>query len=124
MQPYVEPIWGWDDAFQHLRFKRMWAPQNIQIFSLKEREIGYYEVHEIEGRLKLDNIFVHEDYRGKGVGARVLRDMIERYKEQYQIMTLNVLHNNPACNLYKRLGFQFVKVNDQVHEYELLTKHL
>jgi len=33
--------------------------------------------------------------------------------------TLNVLHNNPASNLYKRIGFEFVKVKDQVHEYEL-----
>ena len=120
MRPYVEPIWGWDQDFQHSRYKRLWVPKNIQIFSLDGKEIGYFETHEIDGCLKLDNIFVEEDLRGNGIGEKVILELLEKNKTKYKKIILNVLHNNPASKLYKKVGFKFVKVNDQIHEYEFL----
>ncbi len=53
-------------------------------------------------------IIVDEKYRGKGVGAKLLRELMQLAKERFQIelLHLEVYQGNPAINLYRRLGFQ------------------
>lgn len=53
-------------------------------------------------------IIVGQDYRGKGVGTILMKDLIQLAKEKFNIelLHLEVYEHNPAYNLYKRLGFE------------------
>ncbi|MGB7978834.1 MAG: GNAT family N-acetyltransferase [Chlamydiales bacterium] len=53
-------------------------------------------------------IIVDEKYRGKGVGAKLMRELIALAKERFHIefLHLEVYRGNPAIDLYKRLGFK------------------
>ena len=53
-------------------------------------------------------IIVSESYRGKGVGTRLLTELMTLAKERFQIelLHLEVYEGNPAMHLYERLGFR------------------
>lgn len=52
-------------------------------------------------------IIVADEYRGKGVGKKLLADLMELAKERFKIelLHLEVYDGNPAIHLYKKLGF-------------------
>lgn len=122
MRPYVEPLWGWKTDFQDSRYEKLWLPANLKIVRLDNRDIGYIEVTKSGEVVKLVNIFVIEELRGKGIGGLVVSDFIREHKDTAPKLTLNVLWNNPAKHLYERLGFTFVAREDQILKYELCFK--
>ena len=53
-------------------------------------------------------IIVDEKYRGKGVGTKLMQDLMALAKERFKLefLHLEVYEGNPAINLYRRLGFE------------------
>lgn len=53
-------------------------------------------------------IIVDEKYRGKGVGTKLLTELMTLAKERFQIelLHLEVYEGNPAIKLYHKLGFE------------------
>jgi len=53
-------------------------------------------------------IIVGDGYRGKGIGSKLLKNLIHLAKTQYRIelLHLQVYSDNPAVNLYQRFGFK------------------
>ena len=119
MRPYVEPHWGWKDEFQNPRYQKLWQPENIEIIKLDNKDIGYIEVSKASETIKLVNIFIMQDLRGQGIGSQVVSNFIHQYIDSAPKLTLNVLWNNPAKNLYERLGFKLVLREDQILKYEI-----
>ncbi|MFN8439961.1 MAG: GNAT family N-acetyltransferase [Caldilineaceae bacterium] len=52
------------------------------------------------------------EYRGKGIGTRLLEHLFEAAKAHYSAISLSVWPANPAYRLYQRLGFVVVKENE------------
>ena len=52
-------------------------------------------------------IIVADGYRNKGVGTKLMSDLMVLAKEQFKIelLHLEVYDGNPAVHLYKKLGF-------------------
>ncbi len=52
-------------------------------------------------------IIVGDGYRGQGVGSELLKNLMHLAKDQFRIelLHLQVYQDNPAMNLYTRLGF-------------------
>ena len=54
-------------------------------------------------------ISLFEPYRGRGIGTALMRRMISLLEDEgYARVSLSVQKENPACNLYKRLGFRVI----------------
>lgn len=53
-------------------------------------------------------IIVDEKYRGKGVGKKLMQELLILAKERFQMefVHLEVYEGNPAIHLYEKLGFQ------------------
>ena len=53
-------------------------------------------------------IIVDKNHRGKGVGSKILIEMIKLAKEKFKIklLHLEVYEGNPAITLYERFGFK------------------
>lgn len=45
------------------------------------------------------------NYRGQGVGTMMLKALLMAAREMYSKIALSVREENPACRLYRRLGF-------------------
>ena len=44
----------------------------------------------------------------RGIGSKIIKEIIEEAKSKNIPVTLMVLNINPAVNLYKRLGFHII----------------
>ena len=78
-------------------------------------------------------IIVDEKYRGKGIGAKLLRELMALAKERFKLeyVHLEVYQGNPAINLYRRLGFEqygihrrFMKDKGRYFDKILMQKYL
>ena len=55
-------------------------------------------------------IAVKAEYRGKGIGTQLLKNLIITLKGNgFNAISLSVEERNPALRLYKRLGFEIIK---------------
>jgi ribosomal protein S18 acetylase RimI-like enzyme len=54
-------------------------------------------------------IAVLPDYRGRGIGTALLTRLIDTAAQSFQGISLSVVGENPAMNLYRRLGFEIVR---------------
>ncbi len=70
--------------------------------------VCYYSFYNICDEGYVNNLAVRQDFRGKGFGAQLINDMIERAKSLgVGALTLEVNENNTnAISLYKKFGFE------------------
>jgi len=64
-------------------------------------------------------IIVDDEHRGKGVGTKLLEDLIDLAKNRFsiQLLHLEVYEGNPAIHLYQRFGFtEYGKQNHFIKE--------
>ncbi|MCY3974117.1 MAG: N-acetyltransferase [Simkaniaceae bacterium] len=106
-----------DDA---LRFWGRYIEHKMSITALyKKNQAGCANlyVREVE-KLKHQCLFVivvGTEYRGKGIGTILTRELERLAKEVFhiEILHLEVYENNPAIALYERLGFKRYGVHPQ-----------
>jgi ribosomal protein S18 acetylase RimI-like enzyme len=48
-------------------------------------------------------------YRGRGIGTALLSALIDAAARSYPGISLSVVGENPAMNLYRRMGFQIIR---------------
>ena len=66
-------------------------------------------------------ISVYKEYRGKGIGTVLMKEMLSILKRRgYEQTSLSVQKANFAANMYRKLGFQVVDENEE--EYLMLKK--
>ncbi|MBO6233699.1 MAG: GNAT family N-acetyltransferase [Clostridia bacterium] len=66
-------------------------------------------------------ISLYEEYRGKGIGTKLMFSMIALLKEKgYKQASLAVQKENYAVKMYKKVGFEIVDENDE--EYIMICK--
>jgi ribosomal protein S18 acetylase RimI-like enzyme len=71
-----------------------------------ELEIGHAALRKKrDGTYSLENVFINEEYRGRGLCTKFLRCVLKNYSDK--TIFLNVLINNePAIKCYTKLGFK------------------
>lgn len=57
----------------------------------------------------IDEIYLESDYRGKGIGTKVIKNIISSIDDNVYLW---VYKNNKAVNLYKRLGFKIINTTE------------
>lgn len=88
----------------------------------KNEMVGFIGIKNYEKEVYLYRFFIDEKYRGQGIGTIALSKLIEMAKEQNKDMSLEVIGENIARDLYERLGFKthyrkmVLKINDDIYE--------
>ncbi|SDG01358.1 GNAT family N-acetyltransferase [Chitinophaga filiformis] len=80
-----------------------------------QRPIGFaaYSTTDEAGIYKLQKIYLHGDYQGKGVGRFLLESVIERVKAANgNTLELDVKRDNKARFFYEKQGFTILKEKD------------
>lgn len=74
----------------------------------EEEVVAYIIYWQIRDDVQVNNVAVHPDCRGLGLGEALMRYAIDRVRESgATFMTLEVRQSNvPALTLYKKLGFE------------------
>ena len=104
-----------DVAWAERAVKKLLATENYVILmaELDDQVVGFIDYYilpsiwEKRNEATINNLFIHKDYQGKGVGSRLLEEVIKR-TDEIGIVELHVgteKKNERAIRLYKKHGF-------------------
>lgn len=80
--------------------------KNYKIIMSNDKIIGCYLVTKKVNDILIDEIFIEESYRDKGIGTNIINVVLKKYN----IVHLWVYKENvKAISLYKKLGFEVVE---------------
>lgn len=80
-----------------------------KIICVDNKKIGCLLIENMDDGILLDEVFLEDDYRNKGIGTEIIKSIISSndiiYLWVYKL-------NKKAVSLYRRLGFIVVKESD------------
>lgn len=106
MRPAVEATWGWDEPFQRRYFEEHWGTTFRQVIRFNGQDVGMLSYESRPDHLFLGNIALLPAFQGRGIGAKVIRDIMSEARRRGVAVRLQVLKANRARRLYERLGFE------------------
>jgi ribosomal protein S18 acetylase RimI-like enzyme len=82
----------------------------LRLWLGKDKGFGYVkdEIPELA-------IAVSPDYRGQGIGTKLLMQILDTAKMKYPTVSLSVRANNPVVQLYERTGFMKIPGSEVVN---------
>ena len=86
-------------------YQKNYDGAEYSIILLDGRPIGRLYLHQTSGDLRIVDIALVPDVRGQGIGAMLLREILDRAAAEGNIVSIHVEQFNPALHLYERLGF-------------------
>jgi len=118
--PYVVQTFGpWDEQWQRDYFRRTTNPTTHEILELNGEPVGCLLVSEADDRLDLHRILILPAFQNRGIGSRVIADVLQFARAKGKPVRLQVFRVNPARRLYERMGF--VLVGETPDSYVLLA---
>jgi ribosomal protein S18 acetylase RimI-like enzyme len=109
MGEQVAAVHGWVDADQLGYHERVFAPGRWQIITVDGADAGNLVVELRPDEVYLGRIELHPDHQGRGVGAHVVRTVLDTAAAREQPLLLDVFTvNTRARAFYERLGFREV----------------
>jgi ribosomal protein S18 acetylase RimI-like enzyme len=98
-------------SIQDTYYRRHYPHGRFDVILLGATAIGrlYHDWHGSEARLI--DISLLREYRGMGIGGRLVRAFVEQAAARRMPAVLYVEMNNPVQGLYRRLGFEPVGEN-------------
>ncbi|HKJ79890.1 MAG TPA: GNAT family N-acetyltransferase [Prolixibacteraceae bacterium] len=108
---------GWDESekekfiefqfnAQHSHYTNAYKGAEFNLILLKKTPIGRLYLWRTESQIRIMDIALLPEYRGKGIGTRILNSLIRESEKSVKKLNIHVEHNNPALSLYERMGFK------------------
>ena len=91
---------------QYTHYHRYYPEADFDVVVQGAQPIGRLYVHRSSAEMRLMDIAILPQYRGRGLGTRLLTRLIEEAVSSGKPLTLHVERNNPAVRWYEKLGFQ------------------
>lgn len=119
LRPSIEAAFGpWDAAVQD-RFAAEWLARGTPRIVLVDGEpAGYLETEDRPTQVYVSNIVLLPAFQSRGIGTRILQDVIEDANARSLPVQLQVFKVNPARELYERLGFK--QIGETEHHIQML----
>ncbi|GAB3810025.1 hypothetical protein GCM10027605_46970 [Micromonospora zhanjiangensis] len=109
MRDHVAAVWGWDEAEQRGFHERQFDPTRTMIVTVGGRDAGALTVEYRPTEIYLARIELALKHQGRGIGTRLIRQLLAEGAARRQSVLLDVLAiNHRAYALYERLGFRVV----------------
>ncbi len=108
MKPLLSRLGAFDELEFIANFKRLYRPADVKIIVVDGVDAGWLQISESEQEISLYQIHIGPGYRSRGIGTRLMQDLLARSRQQRKPVSLYVVRNNPAKALYERLGFKVV----------------
>lgn len=100
---------------QTLHYDEYYAEADFFIIEQDGVPIGRIYVDRGPVQIEIVDIALLPQFRGAGLGTRLLRDILREGEESGRPVRIYVENFNPARHLYDRLGFQHVDTNGVYH---------
>lgn len=77
-----------------------------QIIVVKHQPAGRLYLDNSDHEIRIVDIALLPQFCGQGIGGKILKTILETGDQAHKAVSIHVEKNNPALNLYQRLGFQ------------------
>ena len=107
----------WDDATRRAFIEQQFAAQDahyrkhypgatLDVIEIDGSPVGRLYVHRGARDIRIMDIALMPEFRRHGIGSDLLRTLIAEAQASGRTVSIHVEHNNPARQLYERLGFR------------------
>ncbi|PCJ56916.1 MAG: hypothetical protein COA79_17410 [Planctomycetota bacterium] len=117
LRPYVTELWGWDEQYQENNFNKNFNPENMDLIVYQNQKIGMIRTELQDDCLYLAEIFIDKLYRNKGIGTKIIKDLINSNKPKP--IKLQFLKPNPVQSLYEKLGFRIIDETNSHYKMQI-----
>lgn len=97
---------------QHAHYQRYFPAAWFEIVQHGTRPIGRRYLERMPSEYRLIDIALIEDYRNRGVGTALMREVLDKAASEGVAVRIHVEKFNPALRLYQRLGFREIGDED------------
>ena len=104
---------------QHKYYQMEYRKAAYDVVMLDGVDAGRLYIDRRKDEIRIIDIALLPDYRGKGLGGKLLRNILDEATRKELPVRIHVEYNNPAMRLYKRLGF---KKTGETGVYYLMEK--
>jgi len=125
LKEYIEKTWAkWDDEKQMEYYRNSFEVDNNFIVKFFENKIGWLNIIETESNIDINQIFILPKYQNKGIGGKIIKDIMDKGINNNKVLNLQVLKcNKKAQKLYEKLGFMFDDETETHYLYKY-EKHI
>ena len=96
---------------QRTYYDQHFADAEFSIIEVDGEPAGRLYLDRRQDEIRLVDIALLGNFRGRGLGGRLMADILAEGQAKGLLVRIHVEHNNPAMRLYRRLGFQ--KIEEQ-----------
>jgi ribosomal protein S18 acetylase RimI-like enzyme len=91
---------------QHAHYQQYYPEADWLVIMCAGEDIGRLYIERWPSQHCIIDIAFSPEYRGKGLGAALLRDLLDEAATAGKDVSIHVEKFNPAMRLYRRLGFR------------------
>lgn len=93
---------------QHRHYQEHYAGATFDLLLADGRPAGRLYVARWERDIRIVDIALMPEFRGRGIGARLMKELFAEADASGRVVSIHVEVDNPARRWYERLGFQRV----------------
>jgi RimJ/RimL family protein N-acetyltransferase len=90
---------------QHRHYQAHYSDARFEIVEWDGEPIGRLYVQRRQNELRIIDISLLPEYRGRGIGGALLKQLLDEAEATGRPVRIHVERFNPAARLYRRLGF-------------------
>jgi ribosomal protein S18 acetylase RimI-like enzyme len=90
---------------QHAHYQKHYPEADWLVTTYAGEDIGRLYLERWPSQHRIIDITLLPEYRGRGLGEKLLRDLMDEAKAAGKAVSIHVEKFNPAMRLYRRLGF-------------------
>ncbi|MEV0489223.1 GNAT family N-acetyltransferase [Streptomyces atratus] len=105
MRPDLERLGRYDEHRVRQRLRDVFAPEHTSVVVADGVFAGCVTLRPVESGWWLENFYLSPALQGRGIGAAVLRGLLERADAAGVDVRLDVVQGSAARRLYERHGF-------------------
>ncbi len=109
---------GFQFHAQHTHYQEHFPDAAFDVIELEGRPVGRLYIDRREDEIRLVDIALLTEYRGRGLGGEILEEILDEGRQKGLLVRIHVEHNNPAMRLYLRLGFRKIEEQGVYHLME------
>jgi len=94
---------------QHRHYVANYPGADLLLIESDSIPIGRIYVYRSAREIRLMDIALVPDWRNRGIGTRLLRELMAEARSSGSSLTLHVEPANPAQRMYQRLGFRLIE---------------
>lgn len=105
----LRPLMDQQFHAQHTHYHKSWPHADYDVILVDGDAAGrLYVDRDRRSELRIIDIALLPAFRNRGIGSHLLDGLIEEANALGKAVRIHVEHNNPALNLYNRLGFKHI----------------